>query len=64
MGDFNINVLNFESHAPTEKFINNTSVYCFQPHILEPTRITDHTADLIDNIFLIHLIITVSVATS
>ena len=34
----------------TDDFINNLGVFCFQPHILQPTRITDHTATLIDNI--------------
>ena len=51
MGDFNINLLNYESHPPTDDFINNLGVFCFQPHILQPTRITDHTATLIDNIY-------------
>ncbi len=51
MEDFNVNLLNYESHAPTEQFINNLTAYCFQPHILQPTRITDHTATLIDNIY-------------
>ena len=51
MGDFNINLLNFESHTHTDEFINNMGVYCFQPHITQPTRITDHTATLIDNIY-------------
>ena len=52
MGDFNINLLNFEDCQITEEFIN-TIVSCdFLPHILQlPTRITDHTATLIDNIF-------------
>ena len=44
MGDFNINLLNYKTHPPTEEFINNISAYCFQPHILQPTRITEHTA--------------------
>ena len=26
--------------------------YFFQPHIIQPTRITDHSATLIDNIYL------------
>jgi exonuclease III len=51
MGDFNINLLNYESHPPTDEFINNLGVFCFQPHVLQPTRITDHTATLIDNIY-------------
>ena len=36
---------------PTDDCINNLGVFCFQPHILQPTRITDHTATLIDNIY-------------
>ena len=52
MGDFNINLLNFESHSPTEEFFNTMTSYFFQPHIIQPTRITDHSATLIDNIYL------------
>ena len=51
MGDLNINLVNFESHTHTDEFINNMGVYCFQPHITQPIRITDHTATLIDNIY-------------
>lgn len=51
MSDFNINLLNNESHTPTDDFINNLGVFCFQPHILQPTRVTDYTVILIDNIF-------------
>ena len=34
MGDFNINFLNYESHTPTDDYINNWGggVFCFQPH--------------------------------
>ena len=53
MGDFNINLLNFEDCQLTEEFINTIVSYDFLPNILQPTRITDHTATLIDNIFLI-----------
>ena len=51
MGDFNINLLNFESHTPTDLFINTLAAYCFQPHIIKPTRITEHSATLIDQIY-------------
>jgi hypothetical protein len=51
MGDFNLNLLNFESHAGTDEFVNSMGSYFFHPHILQPTRITDHSATLIDNIF-------------
>ena len=50
MGDFNIDLLKIDSHADSELFLNSLGT-CFQPHILQPTRITDHSASLIDNIF-------------
>ena len=49
-GDFNINLLNYESHPLTHEFLGNLGPYCFQPYITQPTRITDHSATLIDNI--------------
>ena len=52
MGDFNINLLNFDSHSPTDEFFNTMTSYFFQPHIIQPTRITDHSATLIDNIYM------------
>ena len=52
-GCFNINLLNFDLHSPTEEFFNTmTSYFFFQPHIIQPTRITDHFATLIDNIYM------------
>ena len=59
MGDFNINLLNFETH--TDTFMNTLGSYCFHPQILQPTRITDHSATLIDNIFINSLNISLSV---
>jgi len=52
MGDFNFNLLNFEDCQLTEEFINTTVSYNFLLHILQPIRITDHTAILINNIFV------------
>lgn len=51
MGDFNLDLLKFESHSGTDDFMNTLGTSFFQPYILQPTRITDHTATLIDNIF-------------
>ena len=51
LGDFNFDLLKFENHYPTNDFINIISSFCFQAHILQPTRITDHSKTLIDNIF-------------
>ena len=52
MGDFNVDLLKVDSHLNSDKFLNIMVSYFFQPHILQPTRITDHSATLIDNIFL------------
>ena len=51
MGDFNLNLLNYESHLYTDDFINFMVSHNFIPHILQSTRITDHSATVIDNIF-------------
>ena len=51
MGDFNLDLLKFEHHPATDHFINTLGTSFFHPHILQPTRITDHSATLIDNIF-------------
>jgi len=50
MGDFNIDLLN-TSHPATDEFLNTLETRFFNPHILQPTRITDHSSTLIDNIF-------------
>ena len=44
MGDFNIDLLKFEPHPDTDNFLNYLSSFHFQPHILQPTRITDHSS--------------------
>ena len=51
LGDFNLDLLKFESHPSIENFLNTLGLSYFQPQILQPTRITDHLATLIDNIF-------------
>ena len=51
MGDFNINLLNYESHSDTNQFINNMISHYLLPYILHPTRVTIHSATVIDNIF-------------
>ena len=51
MGDFNIDLLKSDSHLASEEFLNKMGSFFFQPHILQPTRITSHSSTLIDNIF-------------
>ena len=50
-GDFYIDLLNYESHHLTEEYINTMKSLAFEPMITKPTRITDHSATLIDHIF-------------
>ena len=51
MGDFNINLLNCESHPESNDFLLMLNSFFLLPYILEPTRITERSATLIDNIF-------------
>ena len=50
-GDFNINLLNVDSHLATDEFLDTLTQYYYNSHILQPTRIAHHSATLIDNIF-------------
>ena len=52
-GDFNITLLNTDSDDYTSDFLNLLLSNFYQPHILQPTRITNiNKPTLIDNIFL------------
>ena len=51
MGVFIINLLSYESPRDTKEFINSMVCHCLLPHILQPTRVTDHSATVTDNIF-------------
>lgn len=51
MGDFNINLINHDSHAQTNDFLDLLYTSSFYPLINKPTRITAYSSTLIDNIF-------------
>ena len=51
VGDFNINILNHEKHKETNDFIDLMYSKGVFPLITKPTRITNTTSTLIDNIF-------------
>ena len=51
MGDFIIDLLKYENHTLTNDFINMITSYQLQPLVLHPTRVTDHSPTVIDNIF-------------
>jgi hypothetical protein len=50
-GDFNLDLLNSNSHQPTQDFLNILSSCAMFPSIYNPTRVTDTCATLLDNIF-------------
>ena len=52
MGDFNINVINDgKLNLPSQELSNILLSHLFLPLIYKPTRITYHSATLIDNIY-------------
>ena len=51
LGAFNINLLNYNDHQPTNDFLDSLASYFCIPYILHPSRITSHSKTLIDNIF-------------
>ncbi len=54
VGDYNIDLLKADSHPSTVEFINTMFSSSFIPLINRPTRVTDSTASIIDNIFTNH----------
>ena len=50
MGDFNVNLLNYDSHTPTNDFINTMFSNSLLPCIHHPTRISQYSSSVIDNI--------------
>ena len=52
MGDFNVNLMNYQHHQLTGQFLDGMYSNMFFPLITRPSRITSHTATLIDNIFV------------
>ena len=51
LGDFNINLLNVDTHVSTSAFVDVLYSHHLFPLISRPTRITPISATLIDNIF-------------
>ena len=50
-GDFNIHLLKCEVNNKHRDFLNMITSYGYLPHILHPTRITEYTSIIIDNIY-------------
>ena len=51
LGDFNINLLNYDQDTSTNEFLDSLSSHLFLPHILQPTRVGSNSKTLIDNVF-------------
>ena len=51
MGDFNVNLLDYASHTPTTDFVNSFFSHSLLPSIHHPTRVSEHRASIIDNIY-------------
>jgi len=51
MGDMNIDLLKFHDHIKTGDYLENIFSAGFIPLITKPTRITEHSATLIDHIY-------------
>ena len=50
MGDFNINILNYDRHKGTNEFVDLLHSYSFISLINKPTRIMGYSATLIDKL--------------
>ena len=51
MGDMNIDLLKYHSHQQTERHLDMIYSLDLLPVITKPTRMTNHTATLIDHIY-------------
>ena len=51
LGDFNVNLLNYNNQQTTNDFLDSLASNSFIPFILHPTRINSHSKTLIDNTF-------------
>ena len=51
LGDFNIDLLNFDTSEYVSTFLDDLASNSLQPQILLPTRISNNSKTLIDNIF-------------
>ena len=52
LGDFDIDLLNYDQHSLTNEFLDPLSSHVLLPHIVQPTRIRNNSKTLTDNIYL------------
>ena len=51
MGDFNIDLMKCNSQHISQEFVETLMSVSLLPSISKPTRVTDRSATLIDNVF-------------
>ena len=51
LGDFNIDLMNYDQHSLTNEFLDSLSSHMLLPHIAQPTRIKNNSKTLIGNIY-------------
>ena len=51
MGDFNIDILKYDTNSDSATFLGNIRENLLLPYIISPTRVTPRSQTLIDNIF-------------
>ena len=51
LGDFNVNLLNYNNHNPTNEFLDSLASNSFVLYISQPNRQTSHSKRRRDNIF-------------
>ena len=51
LGDFNIDLMHYNEHKPTNEFLDSLASNSYLPYIIQPSRHTSHSKTLIDNIF-------------
>lgn len=51
LGDFNLDLLNYDSHTATGEFVNLLLSKQLLPYVVHPTRVSDNSSTIIDNIF-------------
>ena len=51
LGDFNIDLMHYNEHKPTNEFLDSLASNSYLPYIIQPSRHTSHSRTLIGNIF-------------
>lgn len=51
MGDFNVDLLKYETHQKTRLLVDNMYSHGYLSHISRPTRVTSSTATILDHIY-------------